>query len=148
MTFLKDHSAGYLANQLARLFAEGLQERIQALGITTGQFPALLALWEKDGLTQAELVRATDVEQATMAATLKRMERDGLVRRKPHPDDSRAQQVFLTERAKQIRQLAYTAANEQNGAALADFSPGEVEQFLHLMRKAITTMREQNKRSS
>ncbi len=52
MTFSKDQSAGYLINHLARIFARRLSARIKPLGLTPGTFPALLELWEKDGLTQ------------------------------------------------------------------------------------------------
>ena len=47
-----------------------------------GQFAVLLELWAGDGLTQKELVERLDVEQATMANTLARMVRDGLVERR------------------------------------------------------------------
>ncbi|MDD7910902.1 MarR family transcriptional regulator [Pseudovibrio exalbescens] len=141
MEFSKNRSAGYLANLMARLFAEGLYERIRPLGISPGQFPALLELWERGSCTQADLVRATDVEQATMAATLKRMERDDLIHRKPHPDDSRARVIFLSEKGKAIREAAYEAAKAQNKAALAGLSDEEVEQFIDLMLKVIATMR-------
>ena len=53
-------SAGYLVNNLARLLVELLRNRIAPLGIVPGQFPALLALWEKDGLTQKELLATLD----------------------------------------------------------------------------------------
>lgn len=91
MTFDQNTSAGYLINQLARLAFEGLRKEIEPLGIVPGQFPALLALWQRDGQTQRELVAKTDVEQATMANTLNRMERDGLIVRQAHPEDGRAQ---------------------------------------------------------
>ena len=85
MDFDKLNSAGFLVNHVARLFAEGLRLKIAPLGIVPGQFPALLELWEKDGQTQKQLVEKLDIEQATMANTLSRMERDGLIVRKEHP---------------------------------------------------------------
>ncbi len=63
------NSAGYLVNNMARLLAEMLRKRIAPLGVVPGQFPALLALWEKDGLTQKELLAKLDIEQATLANT-------------------------------------------------------------------------------
>ncbi len=137
MTFDKDSSAGYLANHMARLFAQALQERIKPLGIVTGQFPALLALWESDGLTQKELVAKLDIEQATMANTLSRMERDGLIRRTRHPTDARAQQIWLTPGAKSIRDAAYRAADQTNQKALSDLSPEERGLFVEFMGRVI-----------
>ena len=128
-------------NHVARLFAEGLRQRIAPLGIVPGQFPALLELWETDGQTQKQLVEKLDIEQATMADTLARMERDGLVVRKEHPQDGRAKLIFLTPKAKAIRDQAYKAANETNAVALGQFSKSEKKQFLDLINKAIATLR-------
>ncbi|MCB2053097.1 MAG: MarR family transcriptional regulator [Geminicoccaceae bacterium] len=141
MNFVTEQSAGYLANHMARLFARGLQARIRPLGLTTGTFPALLELWERDGLTQKELVDRLDIEQATMANTLARMERDGLVVRRKDPGDGRVQRVWLTEKARDLRAPALAAAMAENEAALALLSQAEREQFLTLMRKVIAAKR-------
>lgn len=134
-------SAGYLTNHMARLFAQGLEARIKPLGIVPGQFPALLALWEQDGRTQKELVDLLDVEQATMANTLTRMERDGLIVRKPHPGDGRAQLIWLTAKAKKLERPAIAAAQAQNKLALGTLSPQEQRQFIALMQRVIDAMR-------
>ncbi|WP_206454169.1 MarR family winged helix-turn-helix transcriptional regulator [Aurantimonas marina] len=142
MKFSKRESAGYLANHMARLFARGLQARIKPLGLTTGTFPALLELWETDGLTQKELVQRLDIEQATMANTLARMERDGLVTRRDDPQDGRSQRVWLTDKARALQAPAVAAAMHQNAVALADLSESEQRQFLRLMQRAIAAMQD------
>lgn len=141
MSFAKAGSAGYLTNHLARLFAQALHERIRPLGLAPAQFMTLLELWAEDGLTQAELVQRLDVEQATMANTLARMARDGLVVRRPHPADGRAQQVWLTERARGLSAPATEAAAAVNDVALGGLSAEERVQFLALLRRAIEAMR-------
>ncbi len=137
MGFEKETSAGYLANHMARLFAAGLQRRIKPLGLAPGQFPALLALWSREGRTQKELVSLLDIEQATLANTLARMERDGLIQRRPSEDDGRVQKIFLTEAAKVLEAPAIEAALATNKAALSGLSGEEQIQFLKLMRRAI-----------
>ncbi|WP_342633228.1 MarR family transcriptional regulator [Notoacmeibacter marinus] len=138
--FDKDFSAGYLANHMARLFAIGLQRRIAPLNLAPAQFMTLLELWEDDGLTQAELVERLDVEQATMANTLKRMARDGLIERKPHPKDGRAQQNWLTERARSLQEPATEAASAVNEAALAGLTQWERTALIELMRNTIANL--------
>jgi DNA-binding MarR family transcriptional regulator len=64
--------------------------------VLPGQFPALLALFERDGRTQRELCEVADVDQSTMAKTLARMRRDGLVREEPDPCDGRRTRYHLT----------------------------------------------------
>lgn len=137
MDFDKDTSAGYLINHAARIFAKGLQDRIAPLGLAIGPFPILLELWRKDGVTQRELLIQLDIEQATLANTLARMERDGWIIRRKHPSDSRAQQIWLTPAAINIRDQAYLAANDQNAAALAPLSNDETVLFLDMLRRII-----------
>ena len=74
-------SGAYLASQLAKGFARSLHQRAAGLGFSPGQFPILLELWAEDGLTQKQLLERVDIEQATMANTLSRMVRDGLIGR-------------------------------------------------------------------
>ena len=139
MEFSKDQSAGYLANHMARLFERGLSARIKPLGLTTGTFPALLELWETNGLTQKQLVERLDIEQATMAKTLARMERDGLITRTKDECDGRAQRVWLTDNAHGLRDPAIKAAITENGEAVSELSESEMRQFITLMQKVIAT---------
>ncbi|MHC5654232.1 MarR family winged helix-turn-helix transcriptional regulator [Stappia sp. ICDLI1TA098] len=139
MAFEKNQSAGYLANHMARIFAHGLTARIKPLGLTTGTFPALLELWETDGLTQKQLIERLDIEQATMANTLARMERDGLVARKKDANDGRVQRVWLTEHARALQGPAIAAAQEENAVRLAGLTEDEKRQFVALLQKVIKT---------
>jgi len=143
MEFDKRNSAGYLTNHLARLFAAELQNAIRHLGIAPAQFATLLELWSHDGLTQKALVGRLDIEQATMANTLTRMERDGLIRRKPNPADARSQQVWLTNKAKKLEGPATAAAGSINDVALAGLSEAEKTQFFVLMRRIIATLQQE-----
>jgi len=138
MAFKKMNSAGYLINHLARLFAQGLRDEIAPLGLAPAQFMTLLELWREDGLTQKELVERLDVEQATMANTVARMERDGLIERKSHPEDRRARLVHLTAKSKLLEERATAAAKGVNRAFLAELSPSEQEQLISLMQRVIT----------
>lgn len=141
MKFDKNRSAGFLANHMARLFAKGLQHNIKPLGLAPAQFMTLLALWEKDGLTQRELVERLDVEQATMANTLTRMERDGLVKRRAHPNDGRSQSIHLTQKAVSLRQPAMDAAKSVNDIALGGLKDEEKEVFLDLAHRVIDALK-------
>lgn len=141
MKFEKENSAGYLINHMARLFAKGLQERIAPLGLVIGQFPILLELWQKDGVSQRDLLEKIDVEQATLANTLNRMERDGFITRTKHPSDARAHQIWLTTRALKVRDQSYEAAHNQNQRGLRALNNAEQAQFLEFMHRIIGDIR-------
>jgi DNA-binding MarR family transcriptional regulator len=146
MTFDKDRSAGYVVNHMARLFAAALTERIRPLGLSTGQFPLLLHLWQEEGLTQKQLVERLDVEQATIANTLTRMERDGLIERRPHPQDGRAQCIHLTAKARALEAPATAAAQAVNETALAPLPPVARKAFLRVMGQVIAALQADLKR--
>lgn len=137
MKFSRKTSAGYLANHLARLFALGLQKRIKPLGLSTGIFPIMLQLWEEDGMTQKELVDRLGIEQATVANSLSRMERDGLIRRCRDDHDGRITRSWLTDQGRTLRAPAIRAATEQNAEALAGLSEQERRRLITLLAKAI-----------
>ncbi|MFD6273193.1 MarR family winged helix-turn-helix transcriptional regulator [Nocardia asteroides] len=90
-----------------------------------------------DGVTQQQLCAKVRIDQSTMAHTLKRMERDGLVRRTPDPADGRRALIHLTERARRLRPELHAAAREVNDLATAGFPAEDGEAFLRLLRQAI-----------
>lgn len=137
MTLPPDASPGYLVNHLARIFAAALQARIKPMGLSTGVFPVMLHLWQQDGLTQRDLVGRVDVEQATMANTLARMERDGLITRRRDPEDGRVRRIWLTDLGRDLQTEATAAAAQENQNVLSGLPAEERDQLIALLRKAI-----------
>lgn len=137
----RSESATWLASQLARGFTRALHARAAKLGFSPGQFPILIELWEEEGLTQRQLLDRVDVEQATIANTLSRMERDGLIERRVHPTDKRAQQIFLTAKARDMREDALAAADEAEQAVFRGFRRFEKELLKEYIRWAIANAR-------
>lgn len=99
MAIRRQDALGYQIGLLSRLFDRALEAELAAYKVLPGQFPALVMLYQKDGLTQADLCQRINVEQPTMANTLNRMERDGLIERVADPEDKRRSRIHLTERA-------------------------------------------------
>ena len=126
---------------MARLFAIRLAERLGPLGLATAQFAVLMELWENDAPTQKQLVERLDIEQATVGNTLNRMERDGLIVRRPHPQDGRAQVICLTPKARGFEAAATRNAAAVNAEALADLTNDERASLLDLMRRVVARQR-------
>ena len=143
MMFDKTRSAGALASEIARLYGSALQRALQPLGLSRAQFLALGELWLEDGLTQRDLTGHLGVEQATMANTLARMERDKLVVRRPHPDDGRSQQIWLTQAARDLQAPATAAAVQANDLVIAGLPVAERELFFSMLGRVASGMRDQ-----
>lgn len=135
-------SAGYLVNHLARQFAILLAKDLEPLGISPAQFPILLTLWEKDGISQNELVEIADLRQATIANTLARMERDGLIERKAHPSDARSRLIFLSKKAKNLQEQATQIAKNINAGALSVLNDDEKAMFILMMNKVMAQQKQ------
>lgn len=141
---LRQESLGYQVNHLARLLANALATRIAPYGVVPGQFAQLLALFEQDGLTQRELCDRVRIEQATMAKTLQRMQRDGLVRCDPDPDDRRRIRVYLTDHARAIESDVTAAARAVNASATAGLTDDEAARYLSLTAQLIQNLEAEN----
>ncbi|MGH2699925.1 MAG: MarR family winged helix-turn-helix transcriptional regulator [Actinomycetota bacterium] len=135
-------SLGYQVNHLARLMGQALRSRIAPLGVVPGQFAQLLALFEQDGLSQGELCERIRIEQPTMANTLRRMERDGLVRRVPDPADGRRAAVMLTARARRLEDDLIAAALSVNADATRDLGDEELAAFMATLLRIIDDLEE------
>ena len=133
MSYRREDSAGYLTNWAGRLFVRAIERRLA--GGSAGPMPVVFALLSEHALTQKELASWAVVEQPTMANTLKRMERDGLIARTPHLEDARSALISLTTLGKQRATEAMAAAKEVNGLALAGFKPAERDAFFGMLRR-------------
>lgn len=133
-------SLGYQTNHLARLLEQALRLRIARHGVVPGQFAQLLALYEEDGLTQNQLCDRIRIDQSTMAHTLKRMERDGLIRRTTDPADRRRARITLTERAHELQPVLVQAAREVNAMATHGFSDQEAAAFMEMLSRLIDNL--------
>lgn len=74
-----------------------LEERV-----TMARFDLLASLHRHDGQTLAGLSRALLVTAGNVTGLVDRAERDGVVERRPDPDDRRASRVWLTERGRAL----------------------------------------------
>ncbi len=134
-------SAAYVSSLLSKGFSRSFQAKASALGFSPGQYPILVTLWDGDGITQRELVSKLEIEQATIANTLSRMERDGLIERRKHPEDKRAQLLFLTEKAHAMKADALQAAREADDALFKGFRRFERELMMEYMRWVVENAR-------
>lgn len=128
-------SLGQMVVSLARSYTAQLNARLEPLGLSQARLQVISAL-EADGeQTQRELAERLGVEQATMANTLARLDRDGLVVRLPHPDDRRAQLVRLTEKAGVLIAPAREAVKDADRALLTGLPEAEQALFVSMIAR-------------
>ena len=133
-------SAGYMTNWAARLFARAIDRHVRELGVASGQMPVFFALGDGGSLPQKALARRASVEQPTMAATLARMQRDGLIERRPDPDDGRSQLVSLTPRAMELARQVREKAILVNGIALSALTEEERARYMEFTQRIVAAL--------
>ena len=137
--YRREQSAGYLTNWTARLFQRALERRLKGGG-GPGSMPVFFALLQEPSLTQAALAKWAAVEQPTMANTLNRLERDGLIARTPDPADGRSALVTLTKLGKQRAGEAMDVARTVNALGLSALTPSERLTYLELVQRIAATL--------
>lgn len=88
--------APYLMNRIMGRYNASLREEMAALGLTTAKMRALATLSVIDRPLIRELAIYAVIEQSTLSRALDGLAAEGLIRREPDPDDSRATRVQLT----------------------------------------------------
>lgn len=131
-------SMDFLLVQIIRLFQQRSHSLFSKIGIYPGQPRVLFQLWKQDGRTQKELAAELLLKPATLTLILQRMERDGLVERRPDPADQRISRVYLTEKGKKLREPVLKAIKEREMEILHGFT---AEEKL-ILRRLLTRVRD------
>jgi DNA-binding MarR family transcriptional regulator len=100
---------GYLLAKASQRWNERLEEGFAAAGfpeVKASYGSVLIPLFEEDGLRIGEIARRARLSKQTMTTMVRLCERDGLVERRPDPDDGRATRVHLTAKAKRFEPRA------------------------------------------
>lgn len=140
--FLRESSPGYMTNWASRLFARAIDRQLKPHGLSSGQLPVLFALGNGGALSQKHLVAAAEIEQPTMAALLGRMERDGLVQRRPDPQDGRGVLFSLTEQGLEKVPAVRAAIATVNDAATGMMSASDRDQYLGTLSRIVGGLQE------
>jgi DNA-binding MarR family transcriptional regulator len=130
-----EKSIGFLLAKAYQRACAIFKEEFDAFDLTPQQFGLLAFLWIEDGLSQSELSARSQIDRTTMGGIIDRLEKEGLVRRDPHPDDRRAFQVFLTERGKSLEEELCAVANRVIDKVVAPLTVKEHTTLIRLLEK-------------
>ena len=122
-------SDGYLVRDAHRAFQRLLEKRITPHGVTRGQWYFLRVLWTEDGLSQRELSERVGMMEPTTVIALRSMENAGFIRRVRSKEDRRKTHVWLTPKAKRMRDGLLTLAREINAQADAGIAAEDIAVF-------------------
>ena len=123
-----------LATQVSRAAAVALTKH----RLSVGDFSVLATLRRLDrpeGVTPRELARATMVTSGAATGRIDRLEKAGLVRRRPDPEDRRGIRVHLTSPGRRRAEAATAAVIATDEGLLAPLSEAERDRLAAALRK-------------
>ncbi len=97
-----DESIGYWLTVTTQRYHRAFNDALVPYGITFRQSQVLGWLALEGELSQAELAGKMMIEPPTLVRILDRMERDGLIRRRPCPNDRRRKLIGATAKSKPV----------------------------------------------
>lgn len=112
-----------------------LDEELEAYDIDRGQFPFLIPLYHREGISQRELCQFYNMDKAAAVRALNKLEKKGYVKREKHPEDKRQYQIYLTEKAKNFKSGIFEIIKYTENRMLEDVDEGEIKQLKHILKK-------------
>lgn len=97
------------------------------------EYIILSALQKTPGLTQIELGRALGLDKTTLMSQLDRLERAGLVERRPDPRDRRARIPAIMAEGERLRSLTAASAETAERDALRAFTDDDVARLRRML---------------
>lgn len=100
----EERATGFLIGYLARKNHAYFEHEFSKMGLTPGAPFILKQLYHNDGIRQQDISDNQHINKAHITRILPRLIEQGLIRREAHPTDKRAYRIFLTQKAKDMRE--------------------------------------------
>ncbi len=126
------------ANELGRVFRHlnrSFGEALKRHGLSALQANMLMELWLQGPLSVGALQRHMALASSSLSGALDRMERAGLVRRSPSPEDRRSFVVEAADWQGEQKQAVMETLVQTEDEFFAPLSQAERQQLLTLLRK-------------
>ena len=112
-----------------------LGRALRKCGLSVPMWRALAALHQKDSQTIGEIAQLAVVDRSSLGRLLEAMAKDGLVERKPLPDDRRAMVIELSPGGRRLFEQALPLVQQHYNNLLKGISIGEFSTLMRLLRR-------------
>jgi DNA-binding MarR family transcriptional regulator len=114
-------------------------QKLRSIGLYPGQELILMELRENDCQSQNALTKALWVDHSTIAKSVHRLEKAGLVSKSRSEADKRATLISLTEAGKEAGEKAADIWRDMEYTACENLTDDEKKQFLSLTKKIVSS---------
>ncbi len=114
-----------------------LERKLKGSGVYRSQHQILMSIAESPNVSQKQIARCQHVSTATIAVSLKKLEKGGYISRVVDASDNRFNQICITPKGQEIVEQSRRVFQRSEKALFQDFSQEEMdllENFLDRMR--------------
>jgi MarR family transcriptional regulator for hemolysin len=115
---------------VARMLKTYADQRARQFGISRAQWVVLMRLHRSEGLKQSEFAEILDLQPISLTRLLDRLAENGLIERRPDPNDRRANRLYLTPAALPLIEQLSGLGNEMMDEVLAGLDAKAHERLL------------------
>ncbi len=145
---MKDRSAtrkrgGYLLNRVALSMGRIFESFMRDAGLSdigSGEGRLVYLLWKEGPIRQGELASKAGIDKSTMALTLARMGKKGLISRRPDDLDGRGVIVSISESAAARAAAFDSISDKMNALFYRGLSEQEIDSFEATLEKILANL--------
>jgi len=127
---------GFVVNMTAKAFQKSFDIELRKnAGVSLSQWRVVGALVIQPGLTQKEIADKVGIEGATLVPIIDKMEKEGLLKRKPDSSDRRVNRIYLTQKADSLWESMVECALKIRKSSTKNISENDIQTTLETLRK-------------
>ena len=126
---------GYNARRAALVVISVFLKRMAPFGLKPVEFSVLTLIAHNPGITSRQICSALDILPPNLVGFIKSLDQRGLIVRKAHPTDGRAQGLHLSAHGRRLQKEAQITATALETDAAHALTPGELDQLKALLLK-------------
>lgn len=121
-----------------------IERQLEGTGVHRAQHRLLMTLSDNEFGSQSELAAMLEVSTATVAVSLKKLERDGYIQKEVKKDDSRVNFVRLTPKGEAVVQKSRKIFEMMEQQVIKGFSEEELVSLRKSLRRIYNNLSEIN----
>lgn len=127
--------------KIAREHRKTVEKRISALGIHPSQHHFLMHIAKNGSCTQNSIAEAMEVSAATVAVSLKKLEKGGYIEKQISPGDGRSNRVILTQKGEEVVEKSRLLFETVDESMFSSFTEEQQEQFHAFLELIINNLK-------
>ena len=126
---------GYNARRAALAVIAVFLQRMEPFGLRPVDFSVLTLIAHNPGITSRQICTALDILPPNLVGMIKSLDKRGLIERRAHPTDRRAQGLHVSAAGKRLQREAQSTATQLERDVSQALTADELQTLNHLLRK-------------